>query len=112
MSLSGLGEQPAAKAIAKALADEIAGLCTGRGPWASFLNGTTNVDLTRGGRCWIQPRVFSFHALEGDPILQALAYTQVLSAIRRDSLIDEQPRIIAVDEVYRLMRPTPPCWTS
>jgi hypothetical protein len=102
--LSGLGEQPAAKAIAKALADEIAGLCTGRGPWASFLNGTTNVDLTRGGRCWIQPRVFSFHALEGDPILQALAYTQVLSAIRRDSLIDEQPRIIAVDEVYRLMR--------
>jgi type IV secretory pathway VirB4 component len=28
----------------------------------------------------------------------------VLSAIRRDSLIDEQPRIIAVDEVYRLMR--------
>ena len=29
---------------------------------------------------------------------------EVLSAIRRDSLIDEQPRIIAVDEVYRLMR--------
>jgi type IV secretory pathway VirB4 component len=34
----------------------------------------------------------------------AIAYTQVLSAIRRDSLSDEQPRIIAVDEVYRLMR--------
>lgn len=34
----------------------------------------------------------------------AIAYTQVLSAIRRDSLADEQPRIIAVDEVYRLMR--------
>ena len=64
----------------------------------------TNVDLTRGGRDWIRPRVFSFHELESDPILQALAYTQVLSAIRRDSLIDEQPRIIAVDEVYRLMR--------
>jgi hypothetical protein len=28
----------------------------------------------------------------------------VLSAIRRDRLIDEQPRIIAVAEVYHLMR--------
>jgi hypothetical protein len=102
--LAGLGDKPAMQAIARDLADEIAGLCTGSGPWASFLNGTTNIDLTRGGRDWIQPRVFSFHELEGDPILQALAYTQVLSAIRRDSLIDEQPRIIAVDEVYRLMR--------
>ncbi|MFQ3660410.1 MAG: hypothetical protein SNJ54_15785, partial [Anaerolineae bacterium] len=102
--LSGLGDKQATKAIAKDLADEIAGLCTGSGPWASFLNGLTNVDLTRGGRAWIGPRVFSFHELESDPILQALAYTQVLSAIRRDSLIDEQPRIIAVDEVYRLMR--------
>jgi type IV secretory pathway VirB4 component len=102
--LSGIGDKQATKAIAKDLADEIAGLCTGSGPWSSFLNGTTNVDLTRGGRDWISPRVFSFHELESDPILQALAYTQVLSAIRRDSLIDEQPRIIAVDEVYRLMR--------
>jgi type IV secretory pathway VirB4 component len=42
--------------------------------------------------------------MSDDPILLALAYTQVLSAIRRDSLIDEQPRIIAVDEVYRLMK--------
>ncbi|MDM7992105.1 MAG: hypothetical protein QUS11_02205 [Candidatus Fermentibacter sp.] len=102
--LSGLGDKPATQAIARDLADEIAGLCTGSGPWASFLNGATNVDLTRAGRAWIGPRVFSFHELESDPILQALAYTQVLSAIRRDSLIDEQPRIIAVDEVYRLMR--------
>ncbi|KXK49430.1 MAG: AAA-like domain protein [Chloroflexi bacterium OLB13] len=102
--LSQLGDKPAIQAIARDLADEIAGLCTGSGPWSSFLNGTTNIDLTRGGRDWISPRVFSFHELEGDPILQALAYTQVLSAIRRDSLIDEQPRIIAVDEVYRLMR--------
>ncbi|MBE2272326.1 MAG: hypothetical protein IAE80_29090, partial [Anaerolinea sp.] len=102
--LSALGDKAAIQTIARDLADEIAGLCTGSGPWASFLNGTTNIDLTRGGRDWIRPRVFSFHQLEGDPILQALAYTQVLSAIRRDSLIDEQPRIIAVDEVYRLMR--------
>jgi hypothetical protein len=102
--LASLGDKPAMQAIARDLADEIAGLCTGSGPWSAFLNGTTNIDLTRGGRDWISPRVFSFHELEGDPILQALAYTQVLSAIRRDSLIDEQPRIIAVDEVYRLMR--------
>ncbi len=102
--LATLGEKPQIKRVAHDLADEIAGLCTGSGPWAAFLNGTTNIDLTRGGRQWIGPRVFSFHELEGDPILQALAYTQVLSAIRRDSLIDEQPRIIAVDEVYRLMR--------
>jgi hypothetical protein len=102
--LSSLGDKPATQSIARDLADEIASLCTGSGPWSSFLNGTTNIDLTRGGRDWIHPRVFSFHELEGDPILQALAYTQVLSAIRRDSLMDEQPRIIAVDEVYRLMR--------
>ncbi len=102
--LSGLGDKEATRSIARDLADEIASLCTGSGPWSTFLNGITNIDLTRGGRDWIQPRVFSFHELEGDPILQALAYTQVLSAIRRDSLIDEQPRIIAVDEVYRLMR--------
>lgn len=102
--LAGLGNKVATKAIARDLADEIAGLCTGSGPWASFLNGITNVDLTRGNRDRIEPRIFSFHELESDPILQALAYTQVLSAIRRDSLIDEQPRIIAVDEVYRLMR--------
>jgi hypothetical protein len=102
--LSGLGDKEATKHIAKNLADEIAGLCTGSGPWAEFLNGATNVDLSRGGRQQIEPRVFSFHELESDPILQALAYTQVLSAIRRDSLMDEQPRVIAVDEVYRLMR--------
>lgn len=102
--LTGLGDKEATRLIARNLADEIAALCTGNGPFAGFLNGITNVDLTRGGRDWIEPRVFSFHQLEGDPILQALAYTQVLSAIRRDSLIDDQPRIIAVDEVYRLMR--------
>jgi len=62
------------------------------------------LDLTAMAVEPLRPRVFSFHELESDPILQALAYTQVLSAIRRDSLIDEQPRIIAVDEVYRLMR--------
>jgi type IV secretory pathway VirB4 component len=42
--------------------------------------------------------------MEQDPIMLAIAYTQVLSAIRRDSLADESPRVIAVDEVYRLMR--------
>jgi hypothetical protein len=102
--LSGLGNKEVTRQIAHDLADEIGRLCTGAGPWASFLNGTTNIELARGGRDRIDPRVFSFHELENDPILQALAYTQVLSAIRRDSLIDEVPRVIAVDEVYRLMR--------
>ena len=58
--LSGLGDKPATKEIARDLADEIAGLCTGSGPWASFLNGITNVDLTRGKRDSIEPRIFSF----------------------------------------------------
>ncbi len=102
--LSGLGDKDHIKLIARDLADEIAGLCCGSGPWASFLNGQTNLDLARGGRKWIEPRVFSFHEMSEDPIMLAIAYTQVLSAIRRDSLLDEQPRIIAVDEVYRLMR--------
>jgi hypothetical protein len=102
--LAGLGETERKRALARELADEIGGLCCGTGPWASFLNGETNLDLARKGRGWIGPRVFCFHEMSEDPILLALAYTQVLSAIRRDSLIDEQPRIIAVDEVYRLMK--------
>lgn len=102
--LTGLGDKDHIRVIARDLADEIAGLCCGSGPWASFLNGQTNLDLARGGRKWVEPRVFSFHEMSEDPIMLAIAYTQVLSAIRRDSLIDEQPRIIAVDEVYRLMR--------
>jgi hypothetical protein len=102
--LSGLGDKPQTQKIAHDLADEIGAMCTGSGPWARFLNGETNIDLSRRGRQWIPPRVFSFHEMSEDPILQAIAYVQVLSAIRRDSLIDEQPRIIAVDEVYRLMK--------
>jgi len=99
--LAGLGDKPAVQSIARSLADEIAGLCTGAGPWAGFLNGATNIDLSAGPQ---GPRVFSFHELESDPVLQALAYTQVLSALRRDCLADEHPRVVAVDEVYRLMR--------
>jgi len=102
--LQGLGDKDHIKVIARDLADEIAALCCGRGPWARFLNGQTNLDLSRGERTQIPPRIFSFHEMSEDPILLAIAYVQVLSAIRRDSLIDEQPRIIAVDEVYRLMR--------
>jgi hypothetical protein len=102
--LTGLSDKDHIKIIARDLADEIAGLCCGSGPWASFLNGQTNLDLARGDRQWVEPRIFSLHEMSEDPIMLAIAYTQVLSAIRRDSLIDEQPRIIAVDEVYRLMR--------
>jgi type IV secretory pathway VirB4 component len=50
-----------------------------------------------------KPRFFSFNEMSNDPELLAVAYTQVLTAIRRDSLVDDTPRIIAVDEVYRLM---------
>lgn len=100
--LSGLGDKPHIQHIARDLADEIGGLCTGRGPWAAFVNGATNIDLSARNKT--QPQIFSFHEMEQDPIMLAIAYTQVLSAIRRDSLSDESPRIIAVDEVYRLMR--------
>jgi len=102
--LSGLGESERQRSLARELADEIGSLCTGSGPWSSFLNGETNLDLSRRGRAWIPPRIFMFHEMTDDPILLALAYTQVLSAMRRDALMDEVPRIIVVDEVYRLMR--------
>ncbi|MBZ0305730.1 MAG: hypothetical protein K8I82_06650, partial [Anaerolineae bacterium] len=102
--LSGLGEKDHIKQIAKDLADETAALVTGSGPWAKFLNGTTTFDFGRSGRDWIESRIFSFHELESDPTMTALAYTQCLAAIRRDSLRDEQPRVIAVDEVYRMLR--------
>jgi PAS domain-containing protein len=102
--LAGLGDQRHIQRVARNLADEIAALCTGTGPWARFLDGPTSVSFGRGGAAEIGPRVFSFHQLEADPVMVALAYTQVLSAIRRDSLFDERPRIIAVDEIYRLMR--------
>ena len=42
--------------------------------------------------------------MSADPELLALCYTQVLTAIRRDSLADDIPRTIAVDEVYRMLR--------
>lgn len=97
-----LGDKEHVRRIAHDLADEIAGLCTGAGPYASFVNARTNLDLSFRGRR--TPRVFSFDQMASDPELLALAYTQVLSAIRRDSLADDAPRVIAVDEVYRLMR--------
>lgn len=87
--------------LAIGLAQEIAGLCAGNGPYSEFINGHTSLDLTVSGKA--QPRVFSFHEMSSDPELLAVAYTQVLTAIRRDSLMNDTPRIIAVDEVYRLM---------
>src|SRR5258708_21360771 len=104
--LSGLGrsDNPKMQHIAQDLADEIAAMCIGdTGPYSKFINGETNVELSRAGRDWIPPRIFSFGGMSNDPILQAIAYTQILSAIMRDSLIHEQPRIIAIDQVYRMM---------
>jgi Cdc6-like AAA superfamily ATPase len=87
--------------LAVGLADEIAGLCAGNGPYSEFINGRTSLDLSFTGKG--KPRVFSFHEMSSDPELLAVAYTQILTAIRRDSLVDDTPRVIAVDEVYRLM---------
>ena len=88
--------------LASGLAGEIGGLCTGNGPYSEFINARTSIDLSFSGKA--RPRVFSFNEMSGDPELLAVAYTQVLTAIRRDSLVDDTPRVIAVDEVYRLMR--------
>jgi hypothetical protein len=87
--------------LAVGLAGEIGGLCAGNGPYSEFINGRTSLDLSFTGKG--KPRVFSFHEMSSDPELLAVAYTQVLTAIRRDSLVDDTPRVIAVDEVYRLM---------
>jgi len=100
--LAGLGETERQQKLAFDLAEELRGLVCGRGPWASFLNGATNIDL--GTAQNTGPRVFMFNEMSEDTTLLALAYTQVLSALRRDALKDEQPRIIAVDEVYRLAK--------
>jgi hypothetical protein len=101
-TLAGMGENPTFRRIAKELADEIAGLCTGDGPYAAFLNDRTNVDLgiTEDGR----PRIFSLDKMSTDEKLLAITYTQILSAIRRDCLADDSPRTVAVDEYYRLQR--------
>jgi type IV secretory pathway VirB4 component len=95
-----VGDKRHTQELAQALADEIGGLAAGAGPYAGMLNGRTNVDLSFGS----DPRLFSFKELNSDPVLLAIAYTQVLAAIRRDSLLDDSPRIIAVDEVYRLLK--------
>lgn len=100
--LSTLGDKPHIQQIAKDLADEIGGLCTGNGPWSSFLNGHTSVDFSLKGST--SPRIFCYHKLEEDPIMVALAYTQTIAALMRDAMKDETPRIVAVDEVWRMMR--------
>ncbi len=99
---SGLGDTDRIREIAKELAEEIAGLATGSGPYGHFLNGHTTVDFSIAGEA--QPRIFTFHEMEEDDVLVAIAYTQVLAALMRTALSDDRPRIIAVDEVYRMMR--------
>lgn len=100
--VSGLGHTPRIKGIAQDFADELSGLLTGSGPFATFLNGHTTFDFGRTRAD--NPRVFSFNELEGDDVMVAIAYVQTLAALRRDALMDDRPRIIAIDEVYRLMR--------
>jgi hypothetical protein len=101
-TLAALGDTPRVREIAREFAEEIAGLATGSGPYGHFLNGHTNVDFSIAGE--EQPRIFTFHEMEEDEVLIAIAYTQVLAALMRTALSNDQPRVIAVDEVYRMMR--------
>ncbi len=101
-TLSTLGETDRVREIAREFAEEIAGLATGAGPFGHFLNGTTSVDFTIAGE--EQPRIFSFHEMEEDNVLVAIAYTQVLAALMRTAMSSDRPRVIAVDEVYRMMK--------
>lgn len=101
-NLCSLGNNDRIRAIAQDFADEIAGLASGTGPYAYFLNDLTNIDLSISSEH--EPRIFCFHELEQDPVLIAIAYTQVLATLMRTAMTDDRPRIIAVDEVYRMMR--------
>jgi len=101
-TLAGLGETNRIKEIAREFAEEIGGVATGSGPFGHFLNGHTSVDFSIVGE--EQPRIFSFHEMEEDEVLIAIAYTQVLAALMRTALSNDTPRVIAVDEVYRMMR--------
>ncbi len=97
-----LGETDATRQIARELAEEVSGLATGNGPYGHFLNGHTDIDFSIQHET--QPRIFCFHEMEDDPVLVAIAYTQVLATLMRTAMADENPRVIAVDEVYRMMR--------
>jgi len=101
-TLSGLGDTDRIREMAREFAEEIAGLATGSGPYGHFLNSHTSVDFSVVGES--QPRIFTFHEMEEDEVLIAIAYTQVLAALMRTALSNDSPRIIAVDEVYRMMR--------
>jgi type IV secretory pathway VirB4 component len=97
-----LGDTERIRHMAREFAGEIGGLATGSGPYGHFLNGPTTVDFSIAHQQ--QPRIFTFHEMEEDEVLVAIAYTQVLAALMRTALSDDRPRIIAVDEVYRMMR--------
>ncbi len=100
--LSESGDTERMRTSARELAEEIAGLATGQGPFAHVLNGHTSVDFSLSGEG--RPRVFCFDRMHDSPVITAIAYTQVLAAILRTATRDDVPRVIAVDEVYRMMR--------
>jgi len=93
---------PRVREMAREFAEEIAGLAIGSGPYGHFLNGHTSVDFSIAGE--EQPRIFTFHEMEEDKVLVAIAYAQVLAALMRTALSNDSPRVIAVDEVCRMMR--------
>jgi type IV secretory pathway VirB4 component len=101
-TLTTLGGTERVRQLAREFAEEIGGLATGTGPFGHFLNGHTNVDFSIARE--EEPRIFCFHEMEEDDVLVAIAYTQVLAALMRTAMANDTPRIIAVDEVYRMMK--------
>lgn len=98
-----LGDTDATRRAATELTEELSGLATGDdSPYGFFLDGKTDIDFTIAGEG--RPRIFTFVEMENNPILIAIAYAQVLGAIMRTALRDDTPRIIAIDEVWRMAR--------
>lgn len=97
-----IGDNDFRRDIARGLAQEISSLATGSGPFAHFLNGHTNIDFSIAHEH--MPRIFCFDEIESNDTLIAIAYGQVMATLMRTAMINDRPRIIAVDEVYRMMR--------
>jgi hypothetical protein len=101
--LNDLGDTDESKEQAHHLVEEIAGLASGDdSPYGFFLDGKTSVDFSLANEHL--PRIFCFHEMEDNDTLISIAYTQVLASIMRTAMANDNPRIIAVDEVYRMMR--------
>jgi hypothetical protein len=101
--LSGLGDTDESRHLARHLVEELTGLaCGDQSPYGFFLDGKTSIDFSLANEHL--PRIFCFDELEDNDVLISIAYTQVLASIMRTAMANDSPRVIAVDEVYRMMR--------